>query len=166
MSKSLTAAAAIAAALIAAPLPAFAQDAIQAWVDGRLTAAEYQALGRARFTVADANRDSVVSVQEFVGLSVAEFDRADRNKDGKLTRGELRGMAPSGDTAAVSSGWTRQNSADLAAARFVQIDADRNGVASIDEYLGRLTTEFSRADLNKDGAMSRGELRGLASSGQ
>jgi hypothetical protein len=141
--------------------PAFAQDAVSAWVDGRLTAAEYQSLARARFGLADADRNGAVSAAEFTAIYLAEFDRADRNKDGVIRRGEIRGLAPTTDNSALSAGITRAQSQDFAAKRFAQLDKDKNASVTEAEYLAQLQAEFSQGDLNKDGALTRGELRKL-----
>jgi hypothetical protein len=82
--------------------------------DGKVTVAEAEALGKARFTEIDKNKDNVLSADELKGphprmrhadtngdgkITLAEatakgqemFTRLDKNKDRVLTRDEMRG---------------------------------------------------------------------------
>lgn len=49
-------------------------------------------LGAHMFAMADANRDSRVSLQEATTAALQHFDRADVNRDGQVTREERRQM--------------------------------------------------------------------------
>lgn len=144
------------------PPVAVAQDYVSAFLDGRLSASEYQALGRSRFSLADFDGNGVVTQQEFINLGLADFDRADLNKDGRIMRGEVRGLVPSGDAPYISAGgFTRTQAANVAVTRFAYLDVNRDGTMTSSEYTSQLATEFTRADLNRDGFLDRGELRGL-----
>ena len=49
-------------------------------------------LGIRMFAMADANRDSRVSLQEATAAALRHFDQADLNRDGQITREERRQM--------------------------------------------------------------------------
>jgi len=55
--------------------------------DGKVTVAEAEALGKAKFTELDTNKDSVLSTDELKGPN-PRFRRADANSDGKVTLAE------------------------------------------------------------------------------
>jgi hypothetical protein len=55
--------------------------------DGKVTLAEAEALGKAKFAELDKNKDNVLSTDELKGPN-PRFRRADSNSDGKVTLAE------------------------------------------------------------------------------
>ena len=49
-------------------------------------------IGARMFTMADANRDSRVSLQEATAAALQHFDQRDLNRDGQVTREERKQM--------------------------------------------------------------------------
>jgi Ca2+-binding EF-hand superfamily protein len=116
--------------------------------DNRITVDEYvnaPAGGEAerRFAVLDRNRNGVVNRGEWRGETMF-FDDVDRNRDNRVTLEEYVSMANTAQT----------GSSDLDR-RFVQLDRNRDGALSRDEW--RDTADFRRADRNNDGVVTRSE---------
>ena len=59
---------------------------------GAMGAQRMRGFGGRMFTMADANKDGRLSLQEATALSLQHFDSADANRDGTVTREERRQM--------------------------------------------------------------------------
>jgi Ca2+-binding EF-hand superfamily protein len=84
------------------------------------------------------------------------FDRLDVNKSGALESGEaLNTSFPFG---------IRANAATDADVQKLlrQMDTDKNGTVTKDEFLQFMSQTFDRLDANKSGRLERGELRRLS----
>lgn len=88
---------------------------------------------------ADANGDGRVSQAEFVGQRVQRLTAADANRDGSVTPEEMRAVM-------------QARMAERQAARFDQLDTDRNGSLS--------RAEFTARPARAEGAEHRGGMRG------
>lgn len=92
---------------------------------------------RAAFDRIDTNRDGFVTLAELDAARLAAFQQMDANGDGRLTRDEI--VAARGEAAA---------------ARFGELDKDRDGFVTRREYLEAGRAEFRAADGNSDGKLS------------
>jgi hypothetical protein len=84
-----------------------------------------------------------------------EFTKLDTNKDGMLSKAEFMAVAP-------KSAGTPGNGANLLA----QIDKNKDGKVSPDEYRAPVLARFDRLDTNKDGTISATERQAAQASGQ
>jgi Ca2+-binding EF-hand superfamily protein len=120
----------------------------------------------ASFKGADTNGDGVLSVQEVsaaeakglkqrVGVArqrmEQEFTKLDTNKDGQLSKAEFMAAAPTGPT-------TAPNGADILA----QVDKNKDGKVSLDEYRAPILSRFDAIDTNHDGTISNAERQAAA----
>jgi Ca2+-binding EF-hand superfamily protein len=83
----------------------------------------------------------------------AEFTKLDTNRDGQLSKAEFMAAAPQGPAAAPSG-------ANIVA----QLDKNKDGKISLDEYRARLLTPFDRVDSNHDGTLSATERQAAQAS--
>lgn len=81
----------------------------------------------------------------------AEFTKLDTNKDGTLTKAEFMAAAP-------QPKGTLPNGASIVA----QLDKNKDGKVSADEYRAPILSRFDRADTNKDGTISAAERQAAA----
>lgn len=110
-------------------------------------------LGARAFERLDANHDNKVDSAEMENARAGQFKRLDANNDGVISESE--------QTRATDR---IRRQAALREARLArqleQMDADHDNTISEDEYVG--TAPMSRADANKDGAVSREEFEAMA----
>ncbi len=106
----------------------------------------------ALFNALDLNRDGTISADE-IARAPESLKTLDKNSDGQLTEDELR-PAP-------FQGRGRGGNPDEMLTRlFSQFDKDNDGKISREEAAGGPLEElFDRADQNKDGFLTRDELR-------
>ena len=112
----------------------------------------------ANFKVVDTNGDGVLTQPEIVAAESkgvqqrlanvrskmdAEFTKLDTNRDGQLNKAEFMAAAP-----------TAPSSAPTGAGILAQLDKNKDGKISVDEYRAPVLARFDRADTNKDGAIS------------
>jgi Ca2+-binding EF-hand superfamily protein len=108
--------------------------------DGKLSIAEFMALRRAIFTIADIDRTETLTRDEFELLIVMEqVGWVDRNQNGRIELSELR---------------------DSLAKAFEQLDADHDGFLSAAEASYMSAAEFGKFDRNHDGKLSLEEFVG------
>jgi Ca2+-binding EF-hand superfamily protein len=106
--------------------------------DGRLGVAEFMALRRAIFQIADIDRDDSLSFVEFELLILMEqVGWVDRNHDGRIELSELK---------------------DSLTKAFEQLDTDHDGKLTPAETAFMPAEEFKKFDTNHDGQLSLDEF--------
>ena len=103
----------------------------------------------------DTNKDGVVDRAEWKAGQEARFKRLDTNGDGKLTPDELFARTPASGTSVLPS--DRQMGRQ--SAYFQRLDADKDGVVTLIEFMVVADDNFARCDLNKDGRIDTAECR-------
>lgn len=103
----------------------------------------------------DLNKDGELGADEIAKAS-ASLATLDKNKDGKLTEEELRPSMEGGPNPGPTP-------AELVS-RLLEFDQNKDGKLSKSEAPGRLQGIFERADLNRDGFLTRDELTKYAES--
>jgi len=83
----------------------------------------------------------------------AEFNKLDTNRDGSLTKAEFLAATPQAKAG---------NPSNLLA----QLDKNKDGKVSADEYRTPILSRFDRADTNKDGTLSPAERQAAAKTAQ
>ena len=113
----------------------------------------------AKFTEADSNHDGNISQSEWQSARLREakesFQRIDLNRDGKLSRTEM-------DQARSQRMAGRRDRMGERRERLRAIDTDGDqqlSRAEIGDNLPRLAADFDRLDANRDGKLSREEIR-------
>jgi Ca2+-binding EF-hand superfamily protein len=98
---------------------------------------------------ADSNRDGMVTKQELVAFRTANFDQFDRNKDGVLSQSDVPNMA-------------RFAPGFKAGKQMAQFDANGDKKVTREEFVNRPMAGFDRADMNKDGVLTKAEATAAA----
>ncbi|MDD4357692.1 MAG: hypothetical protein PHN98_10605 [Smithellaceae bacterium] len=88
----------------------------------------------------DKNKDGKISKQEYLGAMSGSFDKLDKNRDGSITRDELGHMDKKEHEA-----FTKET------------DADGDGIIIKKEYEQAAAKRFHQLDKNRDGFISRDE---------
>ena len=104
----------------------------------------------------DKDRNGNVSRDEFMQFVSQTFDRLDVNKSGGLESGEASNTSfPFGTRVGAA--------ADADVQKLLhQMDTDKNGTVTKDEFLQFMSQTFDRLDANKSGRLEREELRRLS----
>ena len=103
----------------------------------------------------DTNKDGFVDRAEWKAAQEARFKQLDVNGDGKLTQDELFARTP----AVGSSVLPTDRQAERQSSYFQLLDADRDGVVTLAEFMAQADRNFARCDLNKDGRIDTAECR-------
>ncbi len=103
----------------------------------------------------DTNKDGVVDRAEWKAGQEARFKRLDTNGDGKLTQDELFARTP----AIGNSVLPTDRQAQRQSTYFQLLDADKDGVVTLAEFMAQAERNFARCDLNKDGRIDTAECR-------
>jgi hypothetical protein len=114
--------------------------------DGTLSSAEISA------AEAKAIQQRVAALRTRVE---GEFTKLDTNKDGILTKAEFMAAAPAAPT-------TAPNPTNMMG----QLDKNKDGKVSLDEYRAPVLARFDGADTNKDGTISPAERQAAAKTAQ
>ena len=110
--------------------------------DGTLSAAE---VGAAELKILQQRAAAVRQRLE------AEFNKLDTNHDGQLSKAEFMAAAPSAPT-------TAPNGAPVVA----QLDKNKDGKVTVQEYEAPILSRFDSLDLNHDGVISDAERKAAA----
>ena len=103
----------------------------------------------------DTNKDGVVDRAEWRAGQEARFKQLDTNRDGKLTQEELFARTPADGNSVLPSDRQVQRQTSY----FQLLDADRDGVVTLSEFMIQADRNFARCDLNKDGRIDTAECR-------
>jgi hypothetical protein len=103
----------------------------------------------------DTNKDGVVDRAEWKAAQEARFKQLDTNADGKLTQDELFARTP----AIGNSVLPTDRQAQRQSTYFQLLDADKDGVVTLAEFMAQADRNFARCDINKDGRIDTAECR-------
>jgi Ca2+-binding EF-hand superfamily protein len=113
-------------------------------------------------TALDADGDGALSAEEINNASAA-LRKLDKNGDGKLTEGELRPNFPQGGPGGRGPGGPGGGvNTDEMIKQLLEFDKNGDGQLQKSEVPERMSGLFERGDTNKDGVLSKEELRKLA----
>jgi Ca2+-binding EF-hand superfamily protein len=113
----------------------------------------------AKFDTIDTDNDGKISHDEYMANCEERFKLLDTNNDGFLTKEEARGAA------AQKREEAKQKAMEKAKMRFDQIDADKDGKISLDEWKAAHPDKpmaeewFTAADTNGDGFLTKEEMQ-------
>ena len=103
----------------------------------------------------DTNKDGAVDRAEWKAGQEARFKQLDTNGDGKLTQDELFARTP----AIGNSVLPTDRQAQRQSTYFQLLDADKDGVVTLAEFMAQADRNFARCDINKDGRIDTAECR-------
>ena len=103
----------------------------------------------------DTNKDGAVDRSEWKTAQEARFKRLDTNNDGKLTQDELFARTPSVGNSVLPTDRQAQRQSTY----FQLLDADKDGIVTLVEFMAQADRNFARCDLNKDDRIDTAECR-------
>ena len=103
----------------------------------------------------DTNKDGAVDRAEWKAAQEARFKQLDTNGDGKLTQDELFARTP----AIGNSVLPTDRQAQRQSTYFQLLDADKDGMVTLAEFMAQADRNFARCDINKDGRIDTAECR-------
>ncbi|GAB4519794.1 MAG: hypothetical protein Tsb0019_20460 [Roseibium sp.] len=113
--------------------------------------------GAGRFGIIDLNDDGRISDEEAAAAALDVFVAMDADDDGELTREEYMAVRMG-----AGPGWNPTRRAQMEerkAARFDEMDADKNGTVTRGEFLDAAKAHHAAADNDGDGSVSPWEHR-------
>ena len=114
--------------------------------------------GKAQFEAMDADSDGKVTSAEHAAGARKMFEAMDANKDGKVGVEEMDAARPQ-MTGEHKKAKARAAHGMSSADKIKVIDTDADGVLTVEEHTAGARMMFERMDANKDGALSKPELR-------
>ena len=102
----------------------------------------------------DANKDGMVDRAEWKAGQEARFRRLDVNGDGKLTKEELFARTPGANGVLPTDRQAQRQST-----YFLLLDANKDGVVALAEFMAQTDRNFARCDTNNDGRINTAECR-------
>jgi len=126
--------------------------------DGFVSLAEFLAPEEEHFAELDLDGDGSVALIEFVGRPEEQFDELDTDGDGALTSDELRPPKPEGSVGEGAGHRPPHKGMGRGGDRKPMLDADTNGLVSLDEFLAPAEEHFTRLDSDSDGLVSLAEF--------
>jgi Ca2+-binding EF-hand superfamily protein len=149
--------------------------------DGVVTKTELQKALSDRYKNEDANKDGKLTTDEYLQARQKNFDAADTSKDGVVVVEEwaIYWCGKAGDAAKVKEPVKMDRQASRSqrmetnkdgkiqlnecivfwAGRFIDLDENKDGKLSRDEYIGRMKTMAKMMDLDGDGIITVEEYR-------
>lgn len=103
----------------------------------------------------DTNKDGAVDREEWNAGQQARFKQLDANGDGKLSQDELFARTPTGASSVLPT--DRQHSRQ--SAFFQRMDADRDGVVTLVEFMSQADKNFARCDVDRNARIDAAECR-------
>src|SRR6185312_13202297 len=103
----------------------------------------------------DTNKDGVVDRAEWKTGQEARFKQLDKNGDGKLTEEEVFARTPAAASTVLPT--DRQNQRQ--SAYFQLLDADKDGVVTLTEFMLQADRNFARCDTDKNDRVDTAECR-------
>lgn len=154
------------AALAAIAVPAAAQAQAQsAQAPQAMSKAELTAAVSARFAAIDENKDGFLSKDEIASVQAkvitqaqaarqermeADFKKIDTNNNGSVSLDEFKAAAPP------------VRASDTPDALLAQLDGNKDGKVSAEEYRVRPLANFDKVDANNDGKITQQEVAAAA----
>jgi Ca2+-binding EF-hand superfamily protein len=114
--------------------------------------------GARMFERLDTNRDGRITWDESWAVLTERFNAADADRSGGLTLEEFRNLRPQREGRRAPEGRRAERMEQRQAAMFRGLDANRDGVVTLEEMRGPAEMRFRMADANGDGAITRDEL--------
>jgi hypothetical protein len=102
----------------------------------------------------DANKDGTITLEEFLAEAKRSFSGYDRDADGKLTREEYSGP---GGVRSPMGGFIKEHATD--------IDSNKDGILTFEEFTAHLRPMFDKQDRNRDGKLTPEEWQTPPSDG-
>ena len=103
----------------------------------------------------DTNKNGGVDRAEWKAAQEARFKQLDTNGDGKLTQDELFARTPASGNSVLPTDRQAQRQSTY----FQLLDADKDGVVTLAEFMAQADRNFARCDINKDGRIDTAECR-------
>lgn len=128
--------------------------------------------GARMFQQLDTNNDGRITWEEAWGVVTQRFQAADADRSGGLTPEEFANMYPQREGRqqregrAQPTGRHAERMQQHRAAMFRGLDANRDGVVTLEEMRAPAEMRFRMADANGDGAITRDELPRRAPRGE
>jgi hypothetical protein len=111
-----------------------------------------------RFQTIDANSDGVVTAQEAGAWHESVFLVMDADQDGKLTNGEYMAVQMGRGADPAQRGPRYDERQAEKAARFTEMDDDKDGFVTKEQFLADGQARFAAADLDKSGMLAPEEF--------